>query len=132
MTMRVTGQVTVPGDKSISHRALMFAALAQPGAASVVREILDSADVRSTAAVLRALGVPIPVFSPAMTIPGVGRRGLAAASVALDCGSPIITLFAAWPLGSLTRTIDAPCRIVATIAAMLAVSRASTGAVMPP
>jgi 3-phosphoshikimate 1-carboxyvinyltransferase len=87
MTMRVTGQVTVPGDKSISHRALMFAALAQPGARSVVREILDSADVRSTAAVLRALGVPIPVFSPAMTITGVGRRGLAAASAALDCGN---------------------------------------------
>jgi 3-phosphoshikimate 1-carboxyvinyltransferase len=87
MTMRVTGQVTVPGDKSISHRALMFAALAQPGATSVVRKILDSADVRSTAGVLRALGVPIPAFSPAMTIPGVGRRGLAAASAALDCGN---------------------------------------------
>jgi 3-phosphoshikimate 1-carboxyvinyltransferase len=87
MTMRVTGQVTVPGDKSISHRALMFAALAQPGAKSVVREILDSADVRSTAAVLRALGVPIPSFSSAMTITGVGRRGLAAASAALDCGN---------------------------------------------
>jgi 3-phosphoshikimate 1-carboxyvinyltransferase len=85
--MHVSGQVTVPGDKSISHRALMFAALAQPGARSVVREILDSADVRSTAAVLRALGVPIPVFSPAMTITGVGRRGLAAASAALDCGN---------------------------------------------
>jgi 3-phosphoshikimate 1-carboxyvinyltransferase len=85
--MRVTGQVTVPGDKSISHRALMFAALAQPGAKSVVREILDSADVRSTAAVLRALGVPIPSFSSAMTITGVGRRGLAAASAALDCGN---------------------------------------------
>ncbi|HSY83211.1 MAG TPA: hypothetical protein VK807_15730, partial [Gemmatimonadaceae bacterium] len=85
--MRVTGQVTVPGDKSISHRALMFAALAQPGATSVVREILDSADVRSTAAVLRALGVPIPSFSTAMTITGVGRRGLAPASVALDCGN---------------------------------------------
>jgi len=85
--MRVTGQVTVPGDKSISHRALMFAALAQSGATSVVREILDSADVRSTAGVLRALGVPIPGFSPAMTIPGVGRRGLAAASAALDCGN---------------------------------------------
>jgi 3-phosphoshikimate 1-carboxyvinyltransferase len=87
MTMRVTGQVTVPGDKSISHRALMFAALARPGATSVVREILDSADVRSTAAVLRALGVPIPSFSTAMTITGVGRRGLAPASVALDCGN---------------------------------------------
>jgi 3-phosphoshikimate 1-carboxyvinyltransferase len=87
MTMRVNGQVTVPGDKSISHRALMFAALARAGAQSVVREILDSADVRSTAGVLRALGVPIPAFSSTMAITGVGRRGLSAASAALDCGN---------------------------------------------
>ncbi|HZS60876.1 MAG TPA: 3-phosphoshikimate 1-carboxyvinyltransferase [Gemmatimonadaceae bacterium] len=85
--MRVNGEVTVPGDKSISHRALMFAALARPGAKSVVREILDSADVRSTASVLRALGVPVPAFSSTMAITGVGRRGLAAASAALDCGN---------------------------------------------
>jgi 3-phosphoshikimate 1-carboxyvinyltransferase len=87
MMMRVTGQVTVPGDKSISHRALMFASLARPGSHSVVREILDSADVRSTASVLRALGVPIPAFSSTMAITGVGRRGLAGASEALDCGN---------------------------------------------
>ena len=85
--MRVNGAVTVPGDKSISHRALMFAALARPGAKSVIREILDSADVRSTAGVLRALGVPVPEFSSTMAITGVGRRGLAAASAALDCGN---------------------------------------------
>src|SRR5215472_613445 len=87
MTMRVTGEVTVPGDKSISHRALMFAALARPGAKSVVREILDSADVRSTASVLRALGSPIPTFSSSMAITGVGRHGLSAATAALDCGN---------------------------------------------
>ncbi len=87
MTMRVNGEVTVPGDKSISHRAMMFAALARPGAKSVVREILDSADVRSTASVLRALAVPVPAFSSTMAITGVGRRGLAAASAALDCGN---------------------------------------------
>jgi 3-phosphoshikimate 1-carboxyvinyltransferase len=85
LTVRVSGQVTVPGDKSISHRALMFAALARPGVTSVVREILDSADVRSTAGVLRALGVPIPALSRTMAIPGVGRRGLGAATAALDC-----------------------------------------------
>jgi 3-phosphoshikimate 1-carboxyvinyltransferase len=87
MSMRVNGAVTVPGDKSISHRSLMFAALARPGAKSVIREILDSADVRSTAGVLRALGVPIPAFSSTMAITGVGRRGLAEASAALDCGN---------------------------------------------
>jgi 3-phosphoshikimate 1-carboxyvinyltransferase len=85
--MHVSGQVTVPGDKSISHRALMFAALARAGSKSVVREILDSADVRSTAGVLRALGAPIPAFSSTMPIAGVGRRGLAAPLAPLDCGN---------------------------------------------
>lgn len=107
MTMRVTGEVTVPGDKSISHRALMFAALARSGSKSVVREILDSADVRSTAGVLRALGVPIPAFSSLMPITGIGRRGLSAATAALDCGNSGTTarlmsgILAASPFSSL-------------------------------
>ena len=53
--MRVHGELRVPGDKSISHRALILGALAD--GSSAVTGILRSADVRSTAAVLRALGV---------------------------------------------------------------------------
>ena len=83
--MRVAGSLRVPGDKSISHRALMFAALAR--GTSCVTAILDSADVRSTADVLRALGVSIPPLSPRMTIHGVGLRGLRDPSTALDCGN---------------------------------------------
>lgn len=84
--MRVSGTLRVPGDKSISHRALILSALA--GGTSRVRGVLDSADVRSTAHVLRALGVHVPdVQGRDMAIVGVGRRGLRAPSVALDCGN---------------------------------------------
>lgn len=76
----------VPGDKSVSHRALMFAALGR--GTSRVRGLLRSADVRSTAAVLRALGVSIPdVDAAEVVIEGVGLRGLRTPTAALDCGN---------------------------------------------
>ncbi len=76
----------VPGDKSISHRALMLAALGR--GRSRVRGLLRSADVRSTAAVLRALGVDIPSLdADEVAIDGVGLRGLAPPRVELDCGN---------------------------------------------
>ncbi len=83
--MRVDGTIRVPGDKSISHRALIFAALGD-GPSRVTR-ILDSADVRSTAGVLRAMGVAIPALSDDLTIEGVGLRGLTAPTDDLDCGN---------------------------------------------
>ncbi|MEC8424149.1 MAG: hypothetical protein VX000_10250, partial [Myxococcota bacterium] len=49
------GRIRVPGDKSISHRALLLNALAHGRAR--VRGLLDSADVRSTATCLQAMGV---------------------------------------------------------------------------
>jgi 3-phosphoshikimate 1-carboxyvinyltransferase len=51
--MKVSGTIRVPGDKSISHRSLMLAALGT--GSSRIRGILESADVHSTAGVLRAL-----------------------------------------------------------------------------
>jgi 3-phosphoshikimate 1-carboxyvinyltransferase len=77
--------VAIPGDKSISHRALIVAALAR--GRSRVRGLLESADVHSTAAVLRALGVAVPPLGPDVTIDGVGPRGLRDAEVPLDCGN---------------------------------------------
>ena len=59
--MKVHGTLRVPGDKSISHRSLMLAALG--AGRSRVRGILQSLDVHSTAGVLRALGVDIPALS---------------------------------------------------------------------
>ncbi|HET9454012.1 MAG TPA: 3-phosphoshikimate 1-carboxyvinyltransferase [Gemmatimonadaceae bacterium] len=82
---RVGGTVRVPGDKSLSHRALMLAALGD--GASRIRGILESADVHSTASVLRSLGVPIPVLSPDLVVQGVGLRGVRKPAGALDCGN---------------------------------------------
>jgi 3-phosphoshikimate 1-carboxyvinyltransferase len=76
----------VPGDKSISHRALMLAALAD--GTSRVRGLLRSDDVQATARVLRALGVTVPSLdAPEVVITGVGRRGLRPPAGALDCGN---------------------------------------------
>lgn len=83
--MIVGGIVQVPGDKSISHRALILAALAD--GTSEIHHALQSADIASTAHVLRALGAQIPPLGPWMTIEGRGRRGLTAPKADLDCGN---------------------------------------------
>lgn len=83
--LRVGGELTVPGDKSISHRALICSALAE--GTSTVRGILASADVQSTAGVLRELGVAIPAFGDSMAIVGGGRRSLREPAHDLDCGN---------------------------------------------
>lgn len=86
--MRPVRSVSVPGDKSLSHRALMFAALAT--GRSVLRGVLPSADVMHTAGVLRRLGVDVPSAwssDTAMEIVGRGRRGLHQPGVDLDCGN---------------------------------------------
>lgn len=84
--MRVSGRLRVPGDKSISHRALLLAALAD--GASRIEGLLASADVRSTAGMLRALGVIVPdVASDGITVQGVGLRRLRAPSADLDGGN---------------------------------------------
>ena len=78
-------EIRVPGDKSISHRALIFSALAE--GTSRVRGVLRSADVESTAGVLRNLGVDIPPLADDVTIAGRGLRGLTAPVRDLDCGN---------------------------------------------
>ena len=78
-------EIRVPGDKSLSHRALIFAALAT--GRSRVRDILQSADVHSTAGVLRALGVAVPALNDDIAIEARGARAMHAPSVDLDCGN---------------------------------------------
>ena len=82
--MKVSGTLRVSGDKSISHRALIFAALSD--GESRITDILQSADVHSTAGVLRALGAEIPELSADFVIRGCGRR-LAQPTRDLDCGN---------------------------------------------
>ena len=83
--MKVSGTLRVPGDKSISHRSLILGALAS--GRSRVTGILQSADVHSTAGVLRTLGATIPELSSDFTIEGRGVDSLRAPSSSLDCGN---------------------------------------------
>jgi len=83
--LKVAGTIRVPGDKSISHRSLILASLAN--GESRIRGILDSEDVRSTADVLRVLGVAIAPLSPDMRVRGLGLRGLKSPRRTLDCGN---------------------------------------------
>jgi len=83
--MIVHGTLRVPGDKSISHRALMLAALGD--GTSRVTGILQSEDVKSTASVLQRLGAGIPSLSADMSVKGAGLRGMRAPSEPLDCGN---------------------------------------------
>jgi len=86
--LRVTGDITVPGDKSITHRALMFAAAAE--GRSRLRGLLPGEDCRSTAAVLRGLGCDVPDPPPDGSELVVRGRGLASWTAPagwLDCGN---------------------------------------------
>lgn len=78
------GALRVPGDKSVTHRALMCAALA--AGRSTIRGALDAADTRATAAALGALGADIDWGKEALRIRGTGGR-MAAPNAALDLGN---------------------------------------------
>lgn len=80
------GSVKVPGDKSISHRALILGSIA--GGESNVRGLSAGADVQSTASCLRALDVEIE----GAVVRGRGMRGLRAAAAPLDCGNSGTTM----------------------------------------
>ncbi|OYY75992.1 MAG: 3-phosphoshikimate 1-carboxyvinyltransferase [Sphingomonas sp. 28-62-20] len=80
------GQMTVPGDKSISHRALMFAALAI--GTSRIEGLLEGEDVLVTAAALRAMGATIIRHDDGIwEVSGVGVGGLLQPTQALDMGN---------------------------------------------
>ncbi|MGH7552388.1 MAG: 3-phosphoshikimate 1-carboxyvinyltransferase [Longimicrobiales bacterium] len=80
--------VRVPGDKSLTHRALIFSALAE--GRSTLANLQAGEDAQATARVLRALGCAIPPLSgngSTLVIEGRGLHGLAAATAALDCAN---------------------------------------------
>jgi len=80
------GTVTVPGDKSISHRALMFSALAV--GESRIQGLLEGEDVLATAAALRAMGADIERGADDVwRVHGVGVGGLLQPGAALDMGN---------------------------------------------
>ena len=80
------GTVTVPGDKSISHRALMFSALAV--GESRIEGLLEGEDVLATAAAMRAMGADIERGADGVwRVHGVGVGGLLQPGQALDMGN---------------------------------------------
>lgn len=79
---RAGGRITVPGDKSISHRYAMLAALAE--GVSTLRGYSTGFDCRTTLACLRALGVGVEWTPDLVTIEGRGGRGFSQSAHALD------------------------------------------------
>jgi 3-phosphoshikimate 1-carboxyvinyltransferase len=83
---RIVGEVLLPGDKSISHRALIFASLSR--GVQHIDGLSGGADVLATAAALRAMGADIEASGPGSVRVGALRGGrLSAPGGALDCGN---------------------------------------------
>jgi 3-phosphoshikimate 1-carboxyvinyltransferase len=90
--LSIAGALRVPGDKSISHRYALLAAIAD--GRSTIANYAPGADCASTLACIEALGAivsrtpsPTPGDPPLVTIDGRGLRGLAAPGAPLDCGN---------------------------------------------
>ncbi len=88
---RLAGRVTAPPDKSISHRALILAALGE--GACEIHPLSPGGDNRSTVKVLRQLGVKIEVEGTTAQVHGLGDpTAFAAADAPLDCGNSGTTM----------------------------------------
>jgi 3-phosphoshikimate 1-carboxyvinyltransferase len=87
---RLRGTIAVPGDKSISHRAVMFNAVAEGNAR--ITNFLTGADCLSTIACMQALGVKIERSGSEVQVYGRGLRGLQAPATILDCGNSGTTI----------------------------------------
>lgn len=103
----IDGAARVPGDKSISHRAILFAAMAE--GTSRLTGVLDSADVRSTIAAVSALGAQVSLERQidgtlAGGVTGWGEAGPKQPDHAIDCGNSgttvrlLMGVLAPWPI----------------------------------
>lgn len=79
------GELSVPGDKSISHRAVMFGSLAS--GTTEITHFLKGADCLSTIGCFRQMGVEIEEQKDRILVRGRGLHGLSAPSSILDCGN---------------------------------------------
>jgi 3-phosphoshikimate 1-carboxyvinyltransferase len=87
---RIETELTVPGDKSISHRAVLIASLAN--GPCVLRGFSPSIDCSHTLAAMRALGIKIEQPEPEVLIVHGNRRKLSAPNEAIDCGNSGTTM----------------------------------------
>ena len=79
------GEISVPGDKSISHRAVMFGAISE--GTTEVTNFLQGADCLSTISCFRSMGIEIENTPERILVHGKGLHGLSAPSAVLDCGN---------------------------------------------
>jgi 3-phosphoshikimate 1-carboxyvinyltransferase len=105
--VQLEGHIAVPGDKSISHRALLIGAVCDGD--TRVRGFGRSADTESTVGAVRALGVGVDDDGDELVVHGVGLRGLQAAEI--DCGNAgtlarLVTGLLAFQDGAFTLTGD--------------------------
>lgn len=82
-TKSLSGELSIPGDKSISHRALMFSSLAL--GTSSIENLLEGHDCFATLQLMRALGVHIELKAERWLVHGQGRFSLTEPSSILDC-----------------------------------------------
>jgi len=143
---RLRGRLRVPGDKSITHRALLLAGLA--AGRSRIADASDALDPNSTAACLRALGVTIERLTDddgfaAWTVVSPGVEGWRAPAGSLDCGNSGTTLrllagiLAGTPLATILDGDDSlrrrpVARIIEPLRAMGATLHARADDTLPP
>jgi 3-phosphoshikimate 1-carboxyvinyltransferase len=143
---RLRGELRLPGDKSISHRALILATLAR--GESSIAEAGDGDDVRSTAAIMRALGATVDrTGSDGRTVDyrvrSPGADGLAQPDGVLDCGNSgtslrlIAGMLAGLPMTSVLDGDDSlrrrpVARIIEPLRSMGAVLHGRRGDSLPP
>ena len=81
----IRGEITVPGDKSISHRSVMFGSIAK--GTTEIHNFLEGADCLSTIGCFRRMGIEIENKNGTGIVHGKGMHGLTAPSGTLDCGN---------------------------------------------
>jgi 3-phosphoshikimate 1-carboxyvinyltransferase len=82
---RISGELNLPGDKSISHRAVIFSAMAK--GSSSIQNISLGEDVKSTMKIMKQLGAIVHSDSEVINIEGCGMNGFAPSPEDLDCGN---------------------------------------------
>src|SRR3712207_1071534 len=90
MPVRLRGTIEVPGDKSISHRAVILNAVAEGNA--TITDFLPGADCLSTITCVQTLGVEVERDGTTVRVRGRGLRGLREPRDVLDCGNSGTTI----------------------------------------
>ena len=81
----IKGRLRVPGDKSISHRAVMFGAISK--GITNIKGFLTGADCISTISIFKKMGIDIEIQNTSVTVRGKGLYGLSKPGEILDCGN---------------------------------------------